>query len=47
MTESRGESNSEGAKDEIVEIEFEIRIKRKSLSWKREYISLIGKASSC
>jgi len=40
--EGKGESGSEEVRGEIVEIAFEIRIRRVSLSYKCEYISLIG-----
>lgn len=43
MTESRGESDGEEARGEIIETEFEIRIRRDSLSYRCEYICLIGK----
>ena len=43
MTESKGEFGGEEARGEIVEIAFEIRIRRDSLCCKCEYICLIGR----
>jgi hypothetical protein len=43
VTESKGESDGEEARGEIVEIAFEIRIRRESLSYKCEYVCLIGR----
>jgi hypothetical protein len=40
--EINGEFDDEEARGEIVEIAFEIRIRRDSLSFKCEYLCLIG-----